>query len=361
MSASDIAIGSKEGKHISVSEIKVEHEDMLAEWNDAKSNLHEYEKIAKEFGMSLKPFIPTQVKHNVSFKLHGVPSAFANAIRRELCSEYPCLSMRCDFTKIIHDDPLVKVDEVRTRVEAVPFQQDDLPSLEYMQDSWVIELDYENTSSIAKWVHSSNITVYDKVKKQKIQGLFGSTNPIVYLNPGRHIKIPLTLAVGRGEADGNAFKPCGMWGYKDLDRKEGKHILEYEARNFAISYQTYGNCKNPFHLIIAGVQDIIARMNMFQNIITSFKDETDKIDSSLHFTNEGQHFKYNFVSDTHTITNLYAAYVRAIIPGVFVVSGCDHPANKITFVKIAHNKPHAIMLEAGEQIIVDMKIFVSAF
>lgn len=338
-----------------IEDITVTEENLMAELHDPKSKLHEYAQMAKELGVDLSVFVPKHIKHNVKFTIKNTTSAFANAIRRGLCSEYLCTSMICDFTAIKTDDKYVKVDELQTALEGIPFSQDI-----GVDRNLEISIDYHNDSSIPKWLHSGDIVVYDKESKRELDGLFEDTIRLVMIQPGCKIFVPITLAKGRGEENGNRYKPCNMWSYKDLDNSPNKHILSYECSAFEIGYQTYGNCKNPYHLLIEIAKDFIARITKLHNIISEYKSTESNIGDVIHFTMTDV-AKYNILDETSAITNLYATYCRAIIPDVYVVSGCDHPTQKMVFVKIRHNSPHDIMIEAGQKILSDFNMFLNKF
>lgn len=350
---------------VDVTDITIDVEDMMQELGNTKSGISKYTKLAKSMGIDLTEFIPKHKKYYLKFHLRRTNSGLANAIRRGICSEYKCLSMIANYKQdITSDDVYIKVDEVRKHIEAIPFQQDDLPPLEYMQKNWKISLDYTNESSTIKVIHSSDIHIHDSHTKTDIDvgDLFEGMIPIASLKPGRYLKAIITLAVGRGETNGNAFKACGAWNYCDMNADDGKHILSYEPNHFSMGYQTYGNCKNPTHIIRCICEDLIARVTKYANVIAEFPQTyEDQITDDVQFTNIGSMYKYTFMNENRTITNMFSDYGRAISPEDFNVSGYDHPSQPTSFVKIKHSQPHVIMVDASKKILKDLNIILEFF
>ena len=136
-------------------------EDMVAELEDAKSKLAEYQQLAKAHGIDLTIFVPKKVKYSVSFKLLNSCVGVADALRRSMCSELPIVSMICKPQSISSNCPFIKVDKLSTAIEAIPFQQDDIDGWE----TWEAKLECENTTSRKCGIYSRHITVYNKEGK----------------------------------------------------------------------------------------------------------------------------------------------------------------------------------------------------
>lgn len=330
-----------------INNVTVEKEDMLTESKDPKSLIHKYIKLAESIGLDLIPFIPSKIKHTVKFELVDAPSAVSNAIRRGLYSEYMCWSMLCKFPHIKTNDEHMLADQVSTFIEGIPILQDGP-----IDETWTASLDFTNTTDRPCMVLSSNIKIKDGAGKSiPYSDVFSGLEPIaINLKPGGHIKAPITFGIGNGETNGNSFKPCGIVYYKELENLD-KNIFTYEPNRHLIGYQTYGNFNNPFTLLVRICDNIIERINTIHSIVSEFKDNEPKLDKKVLFNNDGELFKYIFKTETVTIANLYATYVRYEIPGKFAAGDKEHASLKEVFVRLDSPVPHQVMLEAGKKII----------
>lgn len=349
-------------KKIEVYDISTTEENLTREADDANTPIGQYKTWLTTYGIDLSSFLPKKTKYFVKFKIRNVYPALANALRRGYVSEYKCLSMLCDYkTDIASDDEYILVDYIRKHIEGIPFQQDNLPDLEYMQKNWQISIDIKNELSRRIWVYSRDIHVYDKHEKKEIHGLFEGTIRLTQLNSNKFLHAKITLGVGTGEMNGNAYKPCGQWIYADLDCGK-QHILSYEPIHFQLGYQTYGNFKEPFGMIRSICKNLIARVQRIKDIIEEFEDiehPANQITDIVHVTDMGPYYKYYFNGETITIANLFRDYLINEVH--FVNSGKDHPSNDTVFVKINIHFPHKVMIATCKKIIKDIETVFEAF
>jgi hypothetical protein len=335
-----------------VKDITITEENLMADMK-SKDGLGKYAALAMGLGIDITPFVPKHVKHNVSFGFHG-PGSIASGLRRGLVSECPILSMLNDFTKTKHDDEHLLVDALQTAIEGIPINQEITG-----YDDWTISLDVRNTLPTKRWILSGEIVVKDG-KGKLVDDLFEKMIPLTQLKPGRFIQTPITLGIGIGNKNGNAFKPCGIVRYKDLNL-ENKHVLEYEPTDFIIGYQTFGNTDDPLYLIKTVCKDIIRRVEKTQELIRELKSNDDVMGDMLQFSKLAHAYKYDFLGETRTVTHMYAQYIALTVSGIFVTCGEEHPLDDSSFVKINHPSSHQIMLDAGEKIIADVKTILDAF
>ncbi len=353
---------AEEKKKINVYDITIEEENLAKESADPKTPIGKLAQWIDKYNVNLASFLPSKTKHFVKFKLDGVHPAFANAIRRGYVSEYKCLSMICDYTKdITSDDEFLLVDFVSKCIEGIPFQQDKIPELEYMQKNWQISIDVTNETSAKIWVYSRDIKIYDKLKKVEIENMFEGTIRLTQLNTNKFIKAHISLAVGTGETNANKFKPCGYWIYEDLDRGK-QHILSYEPSRFQLGYKTYGNFAEPRNLMRSICSDIIQRINKIKEVIETFEDVEypgNLITDTINVKYMGQYHKYYFVGETIGIANLFRDYL--VSECSFTNSDKDHPSNDSVFVKLAAPHPHRLLIKISKKITHDFEFVLSKF
>jgi hypothetical protein len=260
-----------------------------------------------------KSLLPIGIqKERTHIYLKDAHSAFANCIRRMLIEELPVKCLDFDLKTVsvnntYTDDEFILVDVLQKNINLLPLNQ-------------AIEIDDFMSASIAKRNNTPQIIpilsqdITFKMKK-KYTNIVPNNILIGYLRPGKYLELnEITIAMGYSKYNAGKFSLLDNVSYKILDQKPydvytktGQRSIEYDPKEFQISFLTTGNitARRVLELLRS---EITHRLNkMKKNLLLFIKEKKQQYDSNeLQVVTYGEIVNFIFKGEYITLPAMVA-------------------------------------------------------
>jgi len=317
----------------------------------------------------IKELLPSSIKHKVSFELLETHPEVSNGIRRCLTSELSIISMTINkFSDIECTDKYILADFIKKQLESIPIIQ------EYYKEYSKVKLSLFVQNKTDKNI---NITSGDLncSSGHDIKKIISSNNIVLSkLRPDCFIKINnINLVMGKGLIESNKFTVVSNINYKILDVKplletkdttEGKTSLIVNPTKFRLSYTTYGNFKEPKHIMKLCCDNFINRFKIILDELMNVDYSEDQYFSDLIEIETKKNIKIIYIKNEYwTMSNLLSKYCFLETKGniKFICPGIVHPEINTGFIKISHPQYLKVVQNSLKKLIDDFKKIKSSF
>lgn len=202
------------------------------------------------------------------FILRGCDAAFANALRRTMISEVPCMAIEDVFifanTSIMHDEILAHrlgLIPLKTDLEryVLPERCDCGSELGCSKCRAVLTLDV-SAEGEARTVYSGDLIPEDPVIRPVSSGI-----PLVKLAPGQTLKLEAYARLGLGK-DHAKWQPVSCCIYQQVDEKQLKALglggMEGVGKAFIFTVESNG-CLPPERIVSEAVKVLMGKLEEF--------------------------------------------------------------------------------------------------
>lgn len=331
---------------------KKDEKDNKSRIRDVRIVRHDFKDLAKkvESAYELK-FTDAELKeiaaliprhsNSIRYKVNAC-TALCNGWRRVMLDELPYPRLTVKMDDIRTDDPFAQrqTDYLQNRIQLIPTSY--IPPGEDLKGS--LEIDVKNDSKETITVTSKDIKAKGNLKIEWSQEI-----ELFELNPGRWVKIPLSIEWGINLTHGS-FSIIGPLHYEALDQTPDKY-KSYQAHPQLYDLGlTVESLLDPVLAVKLGWQTLLKKVTNAKALIAEFA-KTGKIPYQsplLKVLNiKGNRTRYEFINETLTLGNIlsYFAYLRDTTIK-FIQAGDDHPEDNSILVKINHPE-HAKLLMLG--------------
>ena len=195
--------------------------------------------------------ILTSNDKKVSIKLKGISSHYANALRRICLNGIPIFAI--DTVDIIENSSVLPDEGLSHVLGMIPLKTE-LNGSDESNSRVMLVLDSGNTES-TKIVTSAELESKDQVVKPTSNKI-----PIIHLAPGQRVKLEAYARLGRGTEHAK-WNSSNISVLTNTD-KEDEYILTVE---------TTGSLE-PKQIILAGIDELSKRLEVFKEILVTLKE-----------------------------------------------------------------------------------------
>ena len=350
-----------------------------------------------ELKIDLLDLLPDGNETTVNFKIKNTNSAMANAIRRTIISELPVWSLVLDEKSMETDDPYIRFDDMATRINALPINQDELTKLAIGGDPrkfFKFIVNKKNKTPHDSYVNSGDIQILCGNKDGKLScPLFMSNIQLQTLRPGRYLKCNFVLERGYGWTDGSRYVATEMVKYKPSDvvpltltggkkekkgliEKKGVSSLESSPKVFEFSYVTYENYKDPMEPVKLAISEIKRRLDIIVQDIKKYKNTSNKLEivdididipdkikrelvsyrtDIIELDQEGDTYHIKLLNESVTMSKLFSRYIYIVKPQIELVNDDNiHPSTRSVIINIQDKDAINLMIKAYDVIMKEL-------
>lgn len=348
---------------VSIIENRVVENEYLAEINK------EMIKRGIENPMSLLP----GPFHVVSFDLSSTYSSFANGIRRTLVSELPVKCLTFTEKDLETDDEFILSDLLTKNVNLVTINQD--IDVDMYNDDCTISLYKQNSSNKILDVDSGDIRVTNK-KHKATQNLSdelvtSKNTTIIRLREGKYIKISnMRIVTGYAKYDASKFSLLHVkYGILDMvpydiNTKTGTRSMEYDPKEFRITFRTSGNI-HPHFVMKLLLEELTRRFKKCKSKLETYAEVVDKKEYyyaekfEVKVTNDFT--EYIFAGEYITFAYMVAHRCYILDNNVqYIVPAINRYDDEIAIIRIKHADDCKLLIDAVDACIKDIESVCNA-
>lgn len=335
--------------NIKYAEVSLETKEMKEVMALIKQNTNE---------KSPEKYLPNAKHITCSFELKNAYTELANALRRCLIDEIPVKRISFSPENFTTDDEYILHDYLLSRIRLLPIDQ---------------SLDEKTTASLSITNNSSRLITVTTADIKCNKKTFPSDHyEVIHLRPGKSININnMFIESGINLESATGFTLLTNTQYEILDiepfneeKNTGMTSLLASPRHFRLGFKTKGNInvKKVMHMCC---DELLSRLNKMKISVNEFiESKSDKIyyGNDLRMEKEESIFVFKFPNEYVTLPSLIARNCYILNPEIlFVTDAYKHPAMNEGHIKIDHNNPGKIILDAIAKSQKDLQKIKSAF
>ena len=193
-----------------------------------------------------------QDEQTISVKLQGIPLQYANALRRICLNGVPIFAI--DTVDILENSSILPDEGISHRLGLIPLKTEfSAIESDNGSDKIILTLDSGDTAE-TRTIFSSEIESQDDIIKPISENI-----PIVTLAPNQRIRFEAHARLGRGTEHAK-WNSSNIATLTDTS-KDDEHILTVETTG----------ALEPKYIILAGINELSNRLDIFKEIISDLK------------------------------------------------------------------------------------------
>ena len=187
----------------------------------------------------------------ISVKIKGVPSHYANALRRICLNGIPVFAI--DTVDIIENSSVLPDEGIAHTLGLIPLKTE-LKGSDELNSRVMLVLDSEATEN-TKVVTSAELESKDQVVKP-----ISNQIPIIHLAPGQRVKLEAYARLGRG-TEHSKWNSANVSILTNTDKTD----------EYVLTVETAGSLE-PRQIIMAGIDELSKRLEEFKETLVNLKE-----------------------------------------------------------------------------------------